>query len=321
MADRQFILESGRSLGLSAFGDPVARRLVVLCHPTPGAGGFDPDPLITGPWGVHLLQLDRPGYGISSPLTEGEEVSVEARADDLAEYLDRSESAARSTQRVDFGAVGVVGWGSGGAVALSLAARHPDLVDRLTIVSTPSPKRRKPVDPDSFAAEFWKVGHHHTIADIQQAIEVLPSTGFEALGIAPDDPAFSSGSDLEEAGLRSRLARMLDESSTQGTLGLAGDLLALQDHAWADDLAKVTASVQLVYGTADPVADVGDARWFAKRLADAEVIEVEGAGRLAIVTAWERILQHVAPDHGGIGEAENEGPEQKQSDQVDSPRS
>lgn len=321
MADRQFILESGRRLGLSAFGDPVARRLVVLCHPTPGAGGFDPDPLVTGPWGVHLLQLDRPGYGVSSELGEQDDVSVEGRADDLAEYITRSESTAKETQRVDFGAVGVVGWGTGGAFALSLAARHPDLVDRVTVVGTSAPRRRKPVDPDSYAAEFWDIGRARTVDDAVQALDALSVDDLAALGIATDDPALTSGTEIEQAGLRTRIARMLEEASLHGNLGIATDLLALRDHGWADDLGRITASVQLVYGADDPVADVSDGHWFAKRIPDSRVIRVENAGRLAIAAEWGRILEHVAPDHGGIGEAENTHSDQQREGQVDSHRS
>ncbi|WKK72245.1 hypothetical protein Q0F99_04400 [Rathayibacter oskolensis] len=51
MANHRFELRSGRGIGVSAAGDPIADRLVVFCHPTPGAGGFDPDPLVTGPGG------------------------------------------------------------------------------------------------------------------------------------------------------------------------------------------------------------------------------------------------------------------------------
>ncbi|HYI75207.1 MAG TPA: hypothetical protein VEW90_08045 [Gaiellaceae bacterium] len=35
---------------------------------------------------------------------------------------------------------GVVGWAEGGMTALGLAAAHPDLVDRLVLVSTPVPE-------------------------------------------------------------------------------------------------------------------------------------------------------------------------------------
>ena len=42
---------------------------------------------------------------------------------------------------------GVVGWAEGGLVALELAARHGELVDRLVLVSTPPHESEAAVDP------------------------------------------------------------------------------------------------------------------------------------------------------------------------------
>ncbi|ROQ37319.1 pimeloyl-ACP methyl ester carboxylesterase [Frondihabitans sp. PhB188] len=294
-------------MGTSAAGDPIARRLVLLCHPTPGAGGFDPDPRITGPWGVHLLTLDRPGYGVSEPVTDPADASIARWADDLDEYVSSAEQMAEETQRVDFGAVGLVGWGSGGATALAFAARHPDRVDRVTIVGTAAPKRRSPVDKSAEIAEFARVKTNASVAEVAAGLEQTPFATFAALGIADDDPTMARLPELDAMGLRSRLGRMLDESAVQGATGYATDLLSLADGSWADDLGSITASVQLVYGDSDPAADVSDGHWFADRIPDATVVSVQGAGRLAIVDEWARILKHVAPQHGAIGEDVAEG--------------
>ena len=55
-------------------------------------------------------------------------------ADDLAGVLD-----CLPVERV-----GVVGWSAGGRVALALAARRPDLVDRVVVLATPAPDEEVP---------------------------------------------------------------------------------------------------------------------------------------------------------------------------------
>src|SRR5215218_10576019 len=108
--------------------------VVVLCHSAPGAGGFDPDPVVTQARNVRLLSIDRPGYGRSDPVGAGQWATVASAADDLAAVLD-----SLHVERV-----GVVGWSAGGRVALALAAQRPDLVDRLVVVATPAPDDEVP---------------------------------------------------------------------------------------------------------------------------------------------------------------------------------
>ena len=139
MAERIITLRGGRAAGVQIFGDPVADRFVVFCHPSPGSALLDPDPELTNRWGVHVVGLDRPGYGSSAPLPDDTPPSIADRADDLAEYLQVVQSEARA---VDAGAprtFAVVGWAAGGRVALALAARYPRLVDRLVVIATPAP--------------------------------------------------------------------------------------------------------------------------------------------------------------------------------------
>lgn len=288
MANHRFELRSGRGIGVSAAGDPIADRLVVFCHPTPGAGGFDPDPIVTGPWGLHLLILDRPGYGASDPV-DAAHGSVQDRADDLAEYLRRSERTARMVDGARFGSVGVVGWGSGGVFALSLAARHPDLVDRLAIVGTPAPPQAGALVGLTDAWERREVLPGEDAAAIAATLpDGVP--GIDSLGIAADDPVLAT-----HGGLRNRLERMLGEGWRQGPNGAATDLAALRDGSWADELDRVTASALIVHGDADPVVTAEDGRWYRSRLADARTATVDGTGRLALVREWRRILDHVAP--------------------------
>jgi pimeloyl-ACP methyl ester carboxylesterase len=132
-------LEDGRGVAVHRVADGQGERTVVLCHIAPGSGGFDPEPEQTRSRAVRLLGVDRPGYGGSDPVAAGQWATVASAADDLAEVLVR-----RGT-----GPVGVAGWSAGGRVALALAARRPDLVDRVVVVATPAPNEEVPWIPEA----------------------------------------------------------------------------------------------------------------------------------------------------------------------------
>lgn len=267
MADVLFETSGGRNMGISSGGDPMALRLVVFCHPAPGAAGFDPDPEVTRGWGVRLLSWDRPGYGASDPLSQNEPNTIAARADDIAEFVTQSERSARSSSGTQYGRIGVVGWQFGGLVALELAARHPHLVDGLALVDTPAPHRALP------------------------APEASPFA-LDSLQLAPDDQG--SGS----LGLRHRLDRMLDAAGRQGDIGLRTDESSLKADSVAATVSAVAAPTRLLYGDAGPTSATEDGRWYRELLPQAQVARVADSRGLSVVTQWAKILDHVAPNHG-----------------------
>jgi pimeloyl-ACP methyl ester carboxylesterase len=281
LANHLFELDNGRNVGVSSAGDPIALRLVVFCHPTPGAGGFDPDPVVTSQWGVHLLSVDRPGYGASDPLGDDEPRTFAARADDIAAFIRYSSSVAHQTSGTDFGRIGVVGWQSGGWVALALAARHPEIVDRLAIVDTPMPPDHAP--------------------DLRQ-----PPFGLDMLGIDSDDPV------LGRPGVENRLNRMLEQAAVHGDSGLQADLASMgtEDHPDAS-LTKasfdgLSAAAKLIYGEGRVQTSPDDGHWYQHLVPKADVVRVQNGGSLSIVTQWEKILAHVAPDHGELEKLEGQ---------------
>lgn len=293
MADRNTTLADGRSMSFSSAGDSISRRIVFVFLPTGAAGLFDPDPLVTDSWGVRLLEVDRPGYAASALLEPGVEPSVIGHADDVAEYIKAADATVDEATKADLSKVGVVGWGSGSAFALSFAARHPELVDLLVIVGAPSPGKSKLRTRGDGEVDTLKVPRGSTVDTLAEEIGDHPWNRVSSLGIAEDDPAFAAIDGISE-----RLDRTLTEAATQGTFGVAGDLIALDDDSWADDLKSIAADTLILVGAKDPVIGEADAKWFAKRIPGSTVETVPDAGHLVIATAWERILGHVAPKHG-----------------------
>lgn len=302
MANLTFTLASGRKVGVTTFGDPDASRLVVFCHSAPGSSIFDPDPHITSSRSVRVVALDRPGYGSSDPLPAGEWPSVARYADDIAEYLRvlrRDEGAIG----IRPGPVGVAGWSAGGRVALGVAARHPELVDRVAIVATPAPNELVPWIPPELQATSDELGKKSADAAIEQLTEMLdtqlgPVLNAPADGAVPLDAVGASDADddvLELPGARDRLERMLRNALAQGPRGLAADILSYTARPWGFDVAEVKAKTLIVNGQADALAGNAHATWYQGALPDARVEMFPNRGHLVIIPAWERVLSHLAP--------------------------
>lgn len=303
MADRTFTLRTGRVLGLTAFGDSDAERLVVFCHPAPGSSLFDPDPDASAERSAHVVAIDRPGYGSSEPWPAGTWPSIVQAADDIAEYL-RSVVVAESVIGVSRPrTVGVVGWSAGGRVALALAARHPQLVDRVAIVGTPAPNEAVPwidpqlqalsdrlaaMAPDDARAQLREMLQPQ--ADAVAAVSEPADVPLDALGVGLADQQV-----LTRPGLRDRLGRMLEDAFRQGPGGVADDILSYTARPWGFDLADVAAKTLVVAGQADALAGHAHGAWYQRSLPDARLEMVPGVGHLAIAPMWGRILSHLAP--------------------------
>ena len=303
MADRLVTMRDGRKLGLTVFGDPAVERVVVLCHPAPGAGGFDPDPPVTSSWGVHVVTVDRPGYGSSTPLPDFQRATVGLWAEDLGEYLELVIEQARETGRTPLHKIGAVGWGTGGRIALALAAKHPGLIDRVALVATPAPDTEVPWVPRPFtelARELRRLPLPEAKRRLQQWLREQGPGGIDQIARGAADQEL-----LERPGLRSRAERMLQHAYEQGNIGLADDLLSSLEEDWGFDLDAVVAPTLLVYGAKDPIVPSAHGRWFRRRLRNASprLTVVPRAGHMVIAPAWQRILQHVDPQHGERSDA------------------
>ncbi|MFP3466435.1 alpha/beta fold hydrolase [Leifsonia sp. SIMBA_070] len=303
MADRTFTLRSGRVVGVSGFGDPDAERLVVFCHAAPGSSVFDPDPDASAERNAHIIAIDRPGYGSSDPWPLGSWPSIVQAADDIAEYL-RSVVVAESVIGVTRPrTVGVAGWTAGGRIALAVAARHPQLVDRVAIIGTPAPNEAVPwIDP-----QLQALSHQLSAMAPGEALSRLsamlqPQADAVAAASEPGDVPLDllgigavDQQALSRPGVRDRLGRMLKEAFRQGTGGVAGDILSYTARPWGFELADVAAKTLVVVGQADPLAGHAHGAWYQKALPDARLEAIPGVGHLAVVPAWERVLAHLAP--------------------------
>jgi pimeloyl-ACP methyl ester carboxylesterase len=298
----RFVLDSGRRVAVHRTTTgrawfPAERtsadaenRLVVLCHSAPGAGNFDPDPAATRARNVTLLSVDRPGYGGSQPVAAGAWATVASAADDLATVLDGL--------HVD--RVGVAGWSAGGRIALALAARRPDLVDRVAVLATPAADAEVPC----LASVTRDVLEHLSPLAPDEAHAEL---GKRLDSVIPEDPhspeslslfgacAADEAATLRADGVQARLGEMLRAAFVQGARGLAADIAGYSLQPWGFEPERVQADTLLLYGSRDPLAGPQHGRWWQSRLPNARLEVVSGAGHLLVVPMWARVLSHLAP--------------------------
>jgi pimeloyl-ACP methyl ester carboxylesterase len=236
-----------------------------------------------------LLSVDRPGYGGSSPVASSAWATVASAADDIAAVLD-----GLSVERA-----GVVGWSAGGRVALALAARRPDLVERLVVLATPAPddevpwiepeqrdelERLRPLSPDQAHAELGeRLGT--TVPQDPHAPEAL-----WLLGAGSADAAA-----VETPAARQRLGELLEAAFVQGVRGLAADIAGYCLQPWGFEPGAVRAKTLLLYGSRDPIAGPRHGRWWQSRLPNARLEVAPGAGHLLVIPMWGRVLSHLAP--------------------------
>ena len=282
-------VKSGRRVAVHRLADG-SRRTVLFFHAAPGSGRFDPDPAATEKRQVTLLAPNRPGYGDSDPVTGQAWASVASAADDTAEMLQ---------QQMKSGRVGAAGWSAGGRVALALAARHPDLVDRVVIMATPAPDEAVPwIPPEQKLGLAALRGrppaevHAALSAQLSQMVPAgaSPTAALAMLSQGPDDVDA-----LAAPGARDRLIAMLQEALAQGMAGVAADIAGYCLKPWGFEPAQVHAKTLCLYGQKDPIAGTRHGAWWQKNLPDARLEMVPATGHLLVVPMWARALSFLAP--------------------------
>jgi pimeloyl-ACP methyl ester carboxylesterase len=248
------ILEVG-----AATGDPVVF--------IPGTGGTGPywAPLVRELSGMRCILVDRPGWGLSSPVDYGGRDYGEVASDILLALLN-----SLGVPRAD-----LVGASIGDLWALRLAQRAPERVRRVTLlgggpmVDLPAPRFitllaspvgalivRIPSSPGMLRGQLSAIGHAASLA----------------AGRMDDFLTWRVAFDRETGSLRNERA-MVRAVLGRGT--------------WRpgfiptdDEVRAISQPVRMVFGSADPTGSVQLWRKFTERLPNGELQVVEGAGHM-----------------------------------------
>lgn len=196
-----------------------------------------------------VIRYDIPGYGLSSPATDDAAANVAPAqlAESLLDTLKVKKVAA------------AVGVSSGGTMVMYLAARRPDLVERLILSNTPS----DPVD----------TSHLVPSPGFQAAQERVKATGYQDLDFWDQYLSFFSG-DPARISKRTRLEyydfnRREPEKYPVTMVARIGD-----GKQAAIEMANIRAPTFLVWGTGDPLLPESAADAITRYLKNANISKI-----------------------------------------------
>ncbi|BBZ64453.1 alpha/beta fold hydrolase [Mycolicibacterium monacense] len=229
---------------------------VVMLHGLPGTSE-DFDPLIPKLPGLHLVSIDRPGFGWS-------------RGGWLP-YQDQIEVVHAVLNRLELAPAILVGWSFGGSLALGVARRYPEDVARMVLIA-PAAGGMRSYTRDLVQARYLQFSQQPVVKSVISRtygnIATRVSAYFGARGAfapAPVDPTYQE--------------RLLAVSLTPGNLdAFSRDQLEYNaTMQWLDDeVAEVRVSSTVIAAEGDQLVPVEHARRLAKTLPHTELITVDG---------------------------------------------
>jgi pimeloyl-ACP methyl ester carboxylesterase len=254
-------------------GDGLRRELVLCVHGMSGAATNWTDLMAELAPDFDCAAIDLPGSGFSPPPKTGAGYSVTAHAAVVARLI----------EALDAGPVHLVGNSMGGAVAVRVAARRPDLVRTLTLISPALPDLKLrgsvahfPVLALPFLGE-WIIRRYTARYPVENRISgVFAACFYDPARVHPDRLA------LEVESLRRR-----DELSYEVTsLARAARTLVLETlRPWPFSLwreaGQVTAPSLVVLGSHDRLVNPRLSARAASTFRDALVAVLPETGHLA----------------------------------------
>jgi pimeloyl-ACP methyl ester carboxylesterase len=269
--DRTLRARDGRQIGFATFGHPEAPVSVFYFH---GFGSSRLEARLCHATAlqrnVRVVALDRPGFGLSDPLAEPRITAVAA---DVAAVADE----------LGIPAFALLSVSTGGPFALATAARLPERVRGVALVSSPAPYAASGGSRDM---------------DLRARVFLIWLPRFLPFALGPIYDRLSRLSDRDPQGLLRLVAAWLPSSERRaftspeiaevfmdasyeafrsGTAGaIAEHHLLARD--WGFAPAEVRAPVWLWHGETDTASPPAMARWLASSLPKCRAQFVPGRG-------------------------------------------
>lgn len=286
---REDVLLAGRTLAARhAPGEVAGLPAAVMLHGLGGSSLNWTDFMTRMRSELDSWSVDLGGFGGSPPPRDGD-VTPAGHARAIAEFI----------EHLDRGPVHLFGNSLGGAVAVQLAARRPDLVQTLTLVSPALP-----------AAYATRGNVHLPVVAIpgvgERLIQRYLRSDAEArvrgtLSVTLADPSRLPAIRVQEATAEVRAHERLPYATEAFTRSLRGLLRTYLDRGpdrpWR--LAeRIACPTLLVYGRKDPLVDSRTAYRATRHFLDAHVVVLPDCGHVAqmehpefVAAAWERFCR------------------------------
>jgi pimeloyl-ACP methyl ester carboxylesterase len=258
-------LADGRRLAYDDVGDPGGLPIVYL-HGCPDSRlSRHPDDSIAAHLGVRLIAVDRPGYGSSDPPSSWSLVDV---ANDIASVVDQ----------LGIDQCAVLGWSSGGPVALACAAAHPARFRSVGLAAATVPSAADGNVDD-------------VVAGIVPLVVPADLTRSLALEFLREGKSVEYLRDLDSVpGLEDQLAEGVMAATGSGFSGVEYDIRNLMT-PWTFDTSAIDASVLLWYGERDDVVATSVGTALTNELPRARLEIIEGASHLLPLVHWSTLLE------------------------------
>jgi pimeloyl-ACP methyl ester carboxylesterase len=254
LADGKYISLHGKEIHY--FEQPGQGVPVVMIHGQPGSHK-DFDPVVAELAGLHLISIDRPGFGWS----KGGWLPYQEQIDVVHDLL----TALKLAPAV------LVGQSFGGTLALGVARRYPRDVASLILVA-PAAGGLRSKTMDVLQARFirfsqWPVVRTIVDATVGDVIKRTSATSGAESAFAPEpvDPAFER--------------RLLSVAMTPGNLdALASDELEFNDTSrWVDEnVPQIRVPSVIIGALGDQLVEIDHVRRLAETLPGTELITVDG---------------------------------------------
>ena len=266
-------LTDGRTVGFATFGSPDGVP-VIWCHGGPGSR-LDPvhRDLEAARAGLLLVGIDRPGYGVSTPLP----------GRTIADWIPDAMAVADELELDKFLAVGE---STGGAYGLALAALVPDRVLGAVACCSMTDMRCEE------ARSTMSRPHCHAVWDapdrqsaLAAAVDAHGEGGSKMRGggmseaLAPSDEAL-----FRDPVWMQKTIAIFPEMFAQGLEGYTDDRLA-DGGGWVTfDVTAVTCPVTVLHGGMDRMCNVVNALHTAEIVPNAQLALYEDLGHFSIET-------------------------------------